>query len=139
MTFTNEQSEILKVDDRGRVRTPVARREELLDEFERSGLSGAKFAVMVGVKYPTFALWVQKRRKARAGAKAGVGSGSAISSAGACGSVRLFEAFPEAVAGSVGGMKIELPGGIRMLVDSMAQVPVAAELLRHLAHGRGGC
>jgi hypothetical protein len=26
------------------VRTPAARREQLLDEFERSGVSGAKFA-----------------------------------------------------------------------------------------------
>jgi hypothetical protein len=36
-------TEILKTDARGRVATPVARREELLDEFERSGLSGAEF------------------------------------------------------------------------------------------------
>ena len=42
--------EILKQDQRGRVRTPVAKREALLNEYERSSLSGVKFAAMVGVK-----------------------------------------------------------------------------------------
>ena len=36
--------EILKQDQRGRVRTPVAKREALLNEYERSSLSGVKFA-----------------------------------------------------------------------------------------------
>jgi len=39
---------VLKTDGVGRVRTPVARRESLLDEFERSGLSGPKFATLAG-------------------------------------------------------------------------------------------
>lgn len=39
----------------GRVRTPPARKEALLDEFERSGLSGARFAALAGIKCPTFA------------------------------------------------------------------------------------
>jgi hypothetical protein len=47
----------LKTDKLGRMQTPVARREQLLDEFERSGLSGKKFAAVVGVKYPTLATW----------------------------------------------------------------------------------
>lgn len=34
-----------------------------LDEFERSGTSGAKFARLAGIKYPTFANWVQQRGK----------------------------------------------------------------------------
>lgn len=33
-----------------------------LDEFERSGLSGCKFAELAGFRYQTFATWVQKRR-----------------------------------------------------------------------------
>ncbi len=44
MTNTDDGSKILKTDALGRVRTPAARREQLLDEFERSGVSGAKFA-----------------------------------------------------------------------------------------------
>ena len=54
---------LLKSDTRGRVRTPAGRRERLLDEFERSGLSGQKFAELTGLKYQTFATWVQQRRR----------------------------------------------------------------------------
>ena len=42
MTHTNLPDEILKTDGMGRVRTPKARREALLAEFERSGVSGKK-------------------------------------------------------------------------------------------------
>ncbi len=46
---------ILKTDVLGRVKTPPTRREQLLDEFDRGGLSGAKFAELAGIKYQTFA------------------------------------------------------------------------------------
>jgi hypothetical protein len=49
---------ILKTDVLGRVKTPVVRREQLLDEFERSSLTGQKFAAVVGIKYQAFATWV---------------------------------------------------------------------------------
>jgi hypothetical protein len=39
------------------------RREALLDEFEKSGLSGAQFARTVGIKYQTFAYWRQQRQR----------------------------------------------------------------------------
>jgi len=62
VAFTvNSQSLILKSDTRGRVLTPAHRRETLLDEFERSGLSGVKFAALSGIKYSTFA---NRRRRA---------------------------------------------------------------------------
>lgn len=40
--------QVLKTDEKGRIRTPAKRREKLLDEFEQSGLSGRKFAELVG-------------------------------------------------------------------------------------------
>lgn len=55
-------------DRLGRARTPRGRREELLAEYERSGLSQAAFARRAGVRYPTFAHWVQKRRRGGASA-----------------------------------------------------------------------
>ena len=55
----------LRRDALGRVRTPRAKREEILDEFERSGMSGAQFAELAGIKYPTLANWVQRRRRER--------------------------------------------------------------------------
>ncbi len=44
MTSTMENGALRRTDTLGRVRTPTERREALLDEFERSGLSAAKFA-----------------------------------------------------------------------------------------------
>ena len=63
MTVMEAGSEILKVDEVGRVRTPSEKRQALLTEFDRSGMSGAQFARFSGVRYPTFMNWVQKRRK----------------------------------------------------------------------------
>jgi hypothetical protein len=64
MTFTPEEgAQIFKRDTMGRVRLPRARREELLDEYERSGISGVQFAAYVGIKYSTLANWIQKRER----------------------------------------------------------------------------
>lgn len=64
MTLTPEESgEIFKQDTKGRVRVPKARREALLDEYERNGGSAAQFANYIGIKYSTLANWIQKRRK----------------------------------------------------------------------------
>ena len=41
----SSQPPLLKTEALGGVKTPAARREQLLDEFERSGTSGQKFAV----------------------------------------------------------------------------------------------
>lgn len=53
---------ILKTDKRGHGRLPPERREELLAEFDCSGLSLARFAEIEGVGYSTFATWLQHRR-----------------------------------------------------------------------------
>ncbi len=53
MNTTPTDEVVLKQDVLGRVKTPKARREQLLDEFERSGLPGLKFAELAGIKYPT--------------------------------------------------------------------------------------
>lgn len=59
MTSTTSRNggkgEILKVDARGRVQVTAERREALLDEFDRSGMSGAGFAKHYGIKYTPFA------------------------------------------------------------------------------------
>ena len=63
MTVMESGSEILKVDEAGRIRTPAEKREALLGEFEGSGMTGAQFARFSGVRYPTFMNWLQRRRK----------------------------------------------------------------------------
>ena len=65
MTSTQSSGQILKTDSLARLQTPRRRKEELLDEFDRSGLSGPKFAQLAGLKYSTFAAWVAKRKRSR--------------------------------------------------------------------------
>jgi hypothetical protein len=131
----------LKQDRRGRVRVPAERRETLLDEFERSGASGAKFAQLTGIKYATFAGWVLKRRQERgSGVKTTPSSPAGVEDAGvSAGPVRLFEALVEGDRGiereQVGarGLLIELPGGSRMRVESPVHLQMAAELVALVA------
>jgi len=121
-------AKILKSDEAGRVQTPPERREELLDEFERSGLSGAKFAALVGVKYPTFAAWMQKRRRGRRS------DGDATRASER--KLQWLEAVVEQAQGSSAGdgrgVVLELSGGMRLLVADEAQVPVAVAMVRAL-------
>ena len=53
MTTTMGQDQIVKIDRIGRVKTPRERREALLAEFDRSGMSGQSFAKWAGIKHPT--------------------------------------------------------------------------------------
>lgn len=114
---------VLKTDKRGRVRTPPARREQLLDEFERSGLSGKQFAVVVGVKYQTLATWASQRRRARGMAPA-VGRSKGL---------RLVEAVVEESCGSKRPLVLELPGGARAEIKDAQQAALAGTLVRTLA------
>ena len=130
-----EKSEVLRQDTRGRVRTPAARREALLDEFERGGSSAAQFARLSGVKYATFANWVQRRRRERQ-ASAGAPAETLAAAPSRSAPVRLWEALaavPDRQGGE--GLCLELPGGVRLAVETPRQLPLVAELLRLLAAG----
>ena len=120
----NEGEQLLKVDVAGRVWTPQERREALLDEFERGGTPAAEFARMVGIKYPTFASWVQQRRRARAAGGAGPQ---------AVAPVRWMEALVG--AGAPPALCVQLPGGARLEIGDAGAVALAAQLLRALADG----
>jgi hypothetical protein len=129
MTTTSEGVEpaVIKTDGLGRMKTPATRRESLLDEFESSGLSGAKFAALVGIKYQTFATWVQRRRRQRGAAKAPVSPGD---------SARWLEAVVEQAQSSGGpgqsAVLVQLPGGARVELADLKQVRLVAALLRTL-------
>ena len=128
-TITDEA--ILKTDVLGRVKTPLARREQLLDEFERSGLCGQKFAALAGIKYPTFATWAQKRRRAR-----GAYAALKVSAPGRE-KIRWLEAVVEQAQGSVvkasvSFLVLHLPGGARVEIGDVKQVELAVALLRAL-------
>ena len=126
MTSTIKADEqVLKTDGKGRVRTPVERREQLLGEFERSGLSGIKFAAVVGVKYSTFAGWVKRRGKQ---------AGNASVPVKTIDSVRWLQAVVEQAQapGEASGVVLQLPGGARLPIHQAGQVVLAAALLRAL-------
>ena len=61
-----EPEQILSQDTRGRVLVTPERRELLLAEYDRSGMSGMKFAQYVGIKYscsllsPTAFAWTRR-------------------------------------------------------------------------------
>ena len=72
-TATMELVETGEKRDRvGRRITPAARREELVGAWQRSGLTQAEFARREGVRYPTFANWVQQARAANGARKPAV-------------------------------------------------------------------
>lgn len=118
---------VLKTDEIGRVRTPAARREALLLEFERSGLTGAKFAALAGIKYSTFAAWLQKRRRQGDRGEIHPRSQQTLCS----GSKRLVEQAHNASNQSC-SLVLELPGGARAQIGSVDQLALAAALLRAL-------
>jgi hypothetical protein len=125
---------LLRQDVRGRVQTPVARREELLDEFDRGGLSGAKFAALVGVKYSTFASWVAKRKRARGGRP---GAKSPVRS----GALRLVEAMAPGgcevhAAPRAETLSVQLVGGMRLEITHESQARLAAALIKALVAER---
>lgn len=142
------KSEILKQDRRGRVQVPAARREALLDEFEKSGASAAQFAQLAGIKYATFAGWMLKRRKQKGKPEKSpaCSSGEASAAVVSAGPVRLLEAMVEdrraggSEAMGARGLLIELPGEGRMQVETPVQVRLAAELLATIVQsGRTRC
>lgn len=62
-TATMELVETGEKRDRvGRKITPAPRRAELVAAWRQSGLTQAEFARREGVRYPTFASWVQQAR-----------------------------------------------------------------------------
>lgn len=126
---------VLKSDVLGRVKTPLTRRQSLLEEFEKSGLSGSKFAALAGVKYSTFISWVQKQRRTGGRAK-----GKAVDAAS---QVRWLEAVIEQAqapgTGAGAALQLQLPGGARVEIATAGQAVLAARLLRALENPASAC
>lgn len=144
MTSMNAESVILKTDRQGRVRTPMAQREALLDAFECSGLSGIKFAALHGVTYPSFANWVQQRKRHRSISAASAGRESGAGEVAGPGGtvVQWWEGVVDHGAGQTNraagarcGLQLHLPGGVRVEITAADHGGWAAHLLKLLARG----
>jgi hypothetical protein len=118
----------LKVDEAGRVQMPPGKREAMLLEYDRSGMTGAQFARFVGVRYSTLMYWLQKRRK-----EAGPSGPTAAQPA----HPRWLEARVEGEVPKCEKLVVEVGGGVRMLVGSRTQAALAGEVLRAMGMVRG--
>jgi transposase-like protein len=127
---------ILKKDVLGRVRTPRERRAALLAEFDQSGMSGQKFAAWAGIKYPTWASWVQKRRQEAGQTPLPKAKPKRTNP------VRWLEAVvtnptpvQESARSKTAGIIVHGPGGVRIEITEARQVSLAVQLLREWKRG----
>jgi hypothetical protein len=116
---------LLKTDVLGRTHRTREQRERILDEYGRSGLSGPKFAALCGVKYQTFANWLQCRKRPRTDPKRKPQRKAAAP-------VRWLEASVQSSEATSNGLLLELPGGIRTQISHERHIPLAAALVRAL-------
>jgi len=138
MTFAAEEpGEILSQDAQGRVLVSRERRELLLEQYDRSGMSGVKFAQYVGIKYSTLAYWLQSRRRHREREKLLMKAGADTEVSKSNG------AWIEAVVekGSqprvpIGALRIYFAGGAYCQISSATEAALAAELLGRLGAKR---
>ena len=151
MTTSIPDGTILKRDRLGRITTPRERRETLLKEFDQSGMSGAQFAQWAGIKYPTFASWVQQRREQAerrqkehpeksapvAVARIAEKPKAVSTTTGAVQWVEAMEmaqsnATKDAPCDSRGAMVVQGPRGVRLELHEERHVLWAVKLLRQL-------
>jgi len=129
--LTPSEDRVLKTDAKGRVQTPPTRRESLLDEFERSGLSGKKFAALTGVKYQTFANWAQKRRQER---------GLTASTTAKPGpAVHWLETVVAQAGQGASAVMVQWRSGARLEISHRQQIELAAALLQALEKPAPSC
>lgn len=139
-----EDGQIIKTDELGRVRTSRERREALLEEYERSGMSGAAFAQWAGIKYTTFMSWAQKRRRAKKAVTPEALPASEPTPPQARTStkpLRWVEAVVEHSAKTADvagvGLVVHLPGGVRMEIGKSKGASLASEVLRQFQRSPG--
>jgi len=104
-------------DTKGRVRASKEQRRVILAKFEDSGMSAAQFAQRTGLKYSTFAAWVQRYRRVKRPERQPA--------------LRLLEAVVAPTAPAA-GLLVQLPNGARLELSEASQIPLAAALVRAL-------
>ena len=141
MTTAGEEGsgQILSQDARGRVLVSRERRESLLAEYDRSGMSGVRFAQYLGIKYTTLAHWVRSRRRQRQREKVLMKAGAQDAEAGRSNG-RWIEAVVDKNGSAArvpsGALRIYFAGGAYCQISNTAEVALAAELLSRLGAKR---
>ena len=113
-------TQVLKVDEAGRVQTPREKRGEIVAAFESSGMTGRQFATYCGVRYSTLMCWVKRYRKKKRATGTEVVLGK-----------RWVEAVVERkVPREEAVLDVEIGTGVRLRVSSLRQAELAGEILR---------
>ena len=113
---------IIKSDRHGRTRYSQQYKQDVIDAFQSSSLSGPAFAKHCGIKYPTFAAWVARAKR----------SASPQSSAKPTFLIAELASATEA-APPLPALEARLPGGAILRAADSFQIKLLAELLQHLA------
>lgn len=117
----SKEAIVLKRDAGGRIMVPLARQVELVQEFERSGLSGPKFAALAGIKYQTFATWRRKH-----------GRGPAVRRSSRRRPAGLWLEAEMACAQGSAALSVDLGGAAVLKIADGRQVSLAAQLIKAL-------
>lgn len=127
MSILPQDQRIQATDKRGRVRVTPERRTELLNEFDRSGMTARRFAEWIGVNYQTLTGWIARRKKV---AKLAV----TVAHGAANGWVEAV-ASPQAGNLQSPGLIVKFPGEAQMEIHDPRSAALAAEVLRHWSNG----
>jgi transposase-like protein len=110
---------IIRTGSDRRLRYSPEQRQDLLEAFDRSGLSAMSFSRQHGVSYQTFIAWVRKRRE----------SGDALPpDTPAFAEVMMQQPSRDPSA----GLRILLPCGTVIEIPCRSALPLAAELITTL-------
>jgi hypothetical protein len=140
MTLAGEQEagQILSQDAQGRVLVPRERRELMLEEYDRSGMSGVRFAQYVGIKYTTLAYWLKRRRRHQEQKKLLMKAGRDTEPGGTNGTwiEAVVDKNGAPTRASAAALRIDFAGGAYCQISSTAELALAAELLGRLGAKR---
>jgi len=118
MASTKKQTStaLIRRDSTGRHQYTKEFKAEVIAAYEASGMSAAAFARQCGVKYPTFASWVSKRRREPVPTRPQ--------------EFVLAELF---TGEQEGGLRVGLPGGASAKLEDPSQITLLAGLIKALA------
>jgi transposase-like protein len=138
MTLADEEQagRILSQDARGRVLVTPERRESLLEEYDRSGMSGVRIAKYVGIKYTTLAYWLKRRRSLREREKLRPEAGKEPARSNGTWIEAVVEKNGSPARAPVGALRIYFAAGAYCQISTTAEAALAAELLGRLGTKR---
>lgn len=125
-TVDSTEPALIKTDVLGRMHRTPEQRERILNEYERSGVSGPKFAALCGVKYQTFASWLARRKSQRQSHPKRQPQRKRRTQ------VQWIEASVQSATASSTGLLLQLPGGVRAQLRNPEHIALAAALVRAL-------